>query len=702
MTARTQVKFFNRELSWLEFNRRVLEEAADPRNPLLERLRFYCIFHSNLDEFFMVRVASLHHLIEKGEQDPDRTGATPAQQLDSVSTRVRALRAESARLYQAELLPALAREHFRILQAGEMSPAQQKHLDRYFEGEVYPVLTPIAIDEAHPFPHLPGLALNLAISLRSSGRPDAEDHLAIVQVPHRLPGLTRLPDGNESFYCWLGDVIRERLTTLFSGYELLEVAGFRLTRDSQMELDDEGSQDYVRMLESELRKRGTARPIRLEYEDTMSPGLLKRIQQGLGVEELAMMPISGPLDPRPLLSLADMPGYETLHYRPQLPVFPAALDEGRSLFDIIRDHDLLLHHPYDSFDPVVEFFRTAAEDPDVLAIKQILYRTSGAGSPVLSALIRAAERGKQVTVLVELTARFDEERNIGWARDLEQSGAHVLYGLSGLKTHAKIALVVRREPQGIRRYVHLGTGNYNEKTARVYTDFGLFTADDDFGRDASGFFNAITGYSEPPMFNRLVMAPLGLRDSILMLIRREADRARSGQKSGITAKMNSLVDAAIIEELYAASGAGVPIRLNVRGICCLRPGVPGLSENIQVVSIVDRYLEHSRAFVFHNGGDQEVYLSSADWMPRNLDRRVELMFPLLQQACRVRVMEALEAQFADNQKARRLMPDGAYQGITQGKAEPIRTQETLYRALRAEHDRIRSTPPARFVPLERQ
>jgi len=701
MTSRTQVRFFNRELSWLAFDRRVLEEAADPRTPLLERVRFYCIFHSNLDEFFMVRVAALHHAIERADLETDRTGATAAQQLASVLARVRALRAESARLFCEELLPALAREHIRILQPGEISAAQQKHLDRYFEREVYPVLTPIAIDEARPFPHLPGLALNLAVLLRSAGQPDAGDRLAVVQVPHRLPGLTRLPDGSGSLFCWLGDVIRDRLATLFSGFELLEAAGFRLTRDAQMELDDEGSQDYMRMVESELRKRGTAKPVRLEYEERMSPDLLRRLEQGLGIEEHAVMPVSGPLDPRPLQSLVDLPGCEKLRYRPQPPVFPAMLAEGRNLFDIIRERDVLLYHPFDSFDPVVEFLRTAAEDPDVLAMKQILYRTSGAGSPVLSALIRAAERGKQVTVLVELTARFDEERNIGWARDLEQAGAHVLYGLSGLKTHAKIALVVRRESEGIRRYVHLGTGNYNEKTTRVYTDFGLFTAADDFGRDASGFFNAITGYSEPPMFARLVMAPLGLREAILTMIRREANRARSGQGSGITAKMNSLVDAAIIEELYAAGSAGVPIRLNVRGICCLRPGVPGLSENIQVVSIVDRYLEHSRVFVFHNGGDREVYLSSADWMPRNLDRRVELMFPVLQEECRARVLEALEAQFADNQKAKRLLPDGAYQAATPGKAEPFRAQEALYQTRRAEQDRLLSILPSRFVPLER-
>ncbi len=701
MTAGPKPRFFNRELSWLEFNRRVLEEAQDPRNPLLERLRFHCIFHSNLDEFFMIRVASLYRLMEEGDNGPDPSGLTPSQQLESVFNKVREMRAASSNLYLEELLPALEREHIRILRPDGLNAAQQKHLDWYFESEVYPVLTPVAIDDAHPFPHLPGLAVNLAVLLRPSQQPEAAERMAVVQVPGRMPGLTRLPDGNEFFFCWLSDVIRERLPSLFSGYEILEVAGFRLTRDAQVELDDEGWQDYMRMIESELNKRRTARTIRLEYQEEMSTALLRRIQQGLGVQDAALQPVRGPLDPRPLLSLADMPGNEKLHYRPQPPLLPHVFTEQRGIFEIIRDNDILLHHPYDSFDPVVEFLQAAAEDPDVLAIKQTLYRTGGEGSSVLKALIHAAGKGRQVTVLVELTARFDEERNIGWARDLEQAGAHVLYGLAGLKAHAKIALVVRREPGGIRRYVHLGTGNYNEKTARLYTDFGLLTAADDFGRDASGFFNAITGYSEPPMFNRLIMAPIGMRESILTMVRREADRARSGQSSGIMAKMNSLVDKAIMEELYAASCAGVPVDLNVRGICCLRPGVSGLSERIRVISIVDRYLEHSRAVVFHNGGDPEVYVSSADWMPRNLDRRVELMFPIVQPAARERVIRALEAQFADNQKTRLLRPDGTYERITAANAESNRVQEFLYRSLLAEHDRIRSIPPVRFVPLER-
>jgi polyphosphate kinase len=395
-----------------------------------------------------------------------------------------------------------------------------------------------------------------------------------------------------------------------------------------------------------------------------------------------------------------MPGYERLRYRLQPPLLPGSFAQERSIFDILGEQDLLLHHPYDSFDPVVRFVQQAAEDPDVLAIKQTLYRTSGKNSPMANALLHAAENGKQVTVLVELTARFDEERNISWARDLEEAGAHVLYGVAGLKVHAKIVLVIRREPSGICRYVHLGTGNYNERTARLYTDFGLFTCAEDFGSDATAFFNAITGYSEAPVFNRLVMAPVGMREKLILLIRREADWARTGQNSEILAKMNSLVDPKIIRELYEASKAGVKILLNVRGICCLCPGLPGVSESIRVVSILDRYLEHSRAFAFGNGGNSEVYLSSADWMPRNMDRRVELMFPILQKDLREKVIQGLRAQMADNQKARLLKADGAYERVHAGRSDPLRVQEYLYQRGVEEQERARSLTPVRFVPIK--
>jgi polyphosphate kinase len=696
MTSNQSNNFLNRELSWLEFNARVLEEAQDEGNPLMERLRFFCIFHSNLDEFFMVRVASLQQLVKIGDNNPDPAGLTPGVQLKRIFSRVRTLYDLSYSMYCDELLPALSRASIYIRTADQLKTDQIKYLDDYYETEIYPVLTPITIDEKQPIPRLPGLAVNIAVLLESAKSPEDAPRLAVVQVPGRLPGLLRIPDGETLEMCWLRTAIQRGLPRLFPGYRIVESAGFRLTRDSELELDDEGMSDFVGMLESELKKRKNAKPIRLEHE-AMSRELLARLRESLEVHEESLFPCSGPLDPKPLWSLSDMPDLAHMRYRRQPPILPPDFEENGNIFDKLKEKDFLLHHPFDSFDPVVRLLQAAAEDPDVLAIKQTLYRTSGKDSPIVGALVRAAESGKQVTVLVELTARFDEERNIHWARDLEEAGAHVLYGLVGLKVHAKITLVVRREPASIRRYVHLGTGNYNEKTACLYTDMGLLTSSEEFGGDASAFFNTITGYSEPPFFNRLIMAPNGMRENILRLIRREADWARTGQNSEILAKMNSLVDPEIIRELYAAAGEGVRIRLNIRGICCLKP-VPG--EPIQVTSIVDRYLEHSRAFVFGNGGNPEVYLSSADWMPRNLNRRVELMFPVLQEDLKNRVIEILKTQLEDNQKSRRLKPDGTYERTKARKSEKLRAQEELYRMALDEQKRTRSLTPERFVPIE--
>lgn len=699
MSARRADIFLNREISWIQFNLRVLEEAQDPRNPLLERLRFFCIFHSNLDEFFMVRVASLRRQVEEGDNDPDPSGMTPRQQLESIDERVRQAYEASRRLFHQELIPALAKENIHIRSLDRLKPEQEKYLDQYFEKEIYPVLTPVAVDASRPVAWFPGLTSNLAVLLQPEKEGEAAARMAVVEIPGRLPGLLRLPGDGRLEMCWLSDAVRRRLSSLFTGHRVLQVGGFRLARDSELELDDEDPRNYMGMLETELKKRRRARPIRLEHEP-MSPDLLQRIRAAFGLQDSELYRVEGPLDPRPLLTLVEMPGYEHLRYRPQPPLERLQIRENRGIFDAVREKDMLLHHPYDAFDPVVWFLQAAAEDPDVLAIKQTLYRTSGKGSPVVRALIRAAESGKQVTVLIELTARFDEERNIGWARDLEDAGARVIFGLAGLKVHAKITLVVRREPSGICRYVHLGTGNYNERTARGYTDFGLFTCAEDFGGDASAFFNTITGYSEPPPLNRLVMAPTDMRDRLVMLIRREADWARSGRASEILAKMNSLVDPKIIQELCAAGRAGVKIQLNVRGICCLRPGVPGLSDNIRVVSILDRYLEHARACVFGNGGNPEVFLSSADWMPRNLDRRVELMFPVLQEDLKERVIRVLRAEMSDNQKARILKPDGGYERVSAGRSEPFRVQERLYLQGVEEQERLRSRTPVRFVPIE--
>lgn len=699
MSTQQPSDYLNREMSWLEFNARVLEEAQDSETPLLERLRFFSIFHSNLDEFFMVRVASLQHLVKLGENNPDPCGLTPRQQLKKIFVRVRTLYETSYSLYTDELLPALAAEKIHILSTEQLSPGQMKFLDEYFEKEIYPVVTPIAIDPRHPFPRLPGLIVNLAVLLKPENNPEEKPGLAIVQVPGKPPGLLRIPDGPGLEMCWMKDAVRRNVPRLFPGYSIQEIAAFRLTRDAELEVDDEGRSDFVGMLESELKKRKKAKPIRVEHE-AMSAQLLGRLQEALEVPDESLFPCSGPLDPKPFFSLSDMHGLEHLRYRRQSPLLPPEFEGNREIFDILKEKDILLHHPYDSFDPVVRLIQAAAEDPDVLAIKQTLYRTSGKDSPMVRALIRAAESGKQVAVLVELTARFDEERNISWARDLEEAGAHVLYGLVGLKVHAKITLVVRREPAGITRYVHLGTGNYNEKTAGLYTDIGLLTCSEEFGSDASAFFNTITGYSEPPFFHHLIMAPAGLRKKICLLIRREADWARSGQKSEILAKMNSLVDPEIIQELYAAGNAGVRIQMNIRGICCLKPGVAGLSDHIRVTSIVDRYLEHSRVFIFGNGGNPEVYLSSADWMPRNLNRRVELMFPVLQEDLKHQVREILQAQLADNSKARLLKPDGSYEKVQVNRAEKLRVQEYLYRKALEEHNHIRSLTPVQFIPKE--
>ena len=699
MSTRRSGIFINRETSWLEFNGRVLEEAGDAGNPLLERLRFFCIFRANLDEFYMVRVASLEHMIEGTGNQPDPAGLSPSEHLLAIAVHARRLYDASGELYCGELVPGLEKEGIFIRKPGALKPEQDKYLDGYFEREIYPVLTPVAVDETHPLPWIPGLTFSLAVLLEPEKTKDEAPRLAVVQVPGGLPGLIRLPGGEGLELCWLHDAVRRRLADLFTGHRIREVAGLRIARDSELDIDEDGMEDYVGTLESELKKRRRAKAIRLEHEP-MSAELLERIRKALDVSEENLFAARGPLDPRPLLLLADMPGYERLRFKPQPPQPRADITGERDLFDILRERDVLLHHPYDAFDPVARFIQAASEDPDVLAIKQTLYRTSGAESPIVRALVRAAEDGKQVTVLVELRARFDEERNIRWARDLEEAGAHVLYGLAGLKVHAKIALVVRREPSGIRRYVHLGTGNYNERTARVYTDFGLLTCAEDFGRDASAFFNTITGYSEPPLFNRLIMAPTGMRDRVLQLIRRETDWARNGQGAEILLKMNSLVDPKIIQELCAAGKAGVRISMNVRGICCLRPGIAGTSDNIRVVSIVDRYLEHSRVFAFGNGGNPEAYLSSADWMPRNLDRRVELMFPVLQQDLRDKVIAILRTQLGDNQKARVLRQDGTYEKVAAGRAEPLRAQECLYQKNAEEQERVRSLTPVRFKPIE--
>jgi len=690
--------FLNRELSWLEFNGRVLEEACDATVPLLERLKFAAIVASNLDEFFMVRVAGLKQVVADGDTGPDHSGLSPAQQLTLISEQAHRM---VERLYATlleQILPELGPRGIRFVSAEGLEGEPDALLRRHFRNEVFPALTPMAIDSSRPFPVLASLSLNLAVLLEPA-EGDDEPRLAVVQVPARLPRLVRLPGGDGSTYVWLEEIIRAELAALFPGQSIRESTVFRVARDSELDLDDEGGVDLLHMLEGELRSRRGSRFVRLELEarssEAMAAILAARLE--LGPEDLYRIP--GPLDIRALLPLADLPALEDLRDPPLKPLPLVDLSDQSDLFAVLDARDLALHHPYEAFDPVVSFVSRAAEDPDVLAIKQTLYRTSG-DSPVVKALARAAEAGKQVTVLVELLARFDEQSNIRWARSLEESGAHVLYGIRGYKTHAKICLVVRRGRQGIRRYVHLGTGNYNDRTARLYTDFGLLTADEQIGADASAFFNALSGYSDPPRMKKLVMAPSALRDRFLDLIRREARRAEAGQPAEIRAKMNSLVDEEIIRALYDAAKAGVRIRLNVRGICCLRPGVKGVSESIDVVSIVDRFLEHSRVFHFRNGGDEEVYLSSADWMPRNLDRRIELLFPIEADDARRKVLDGLDAMFLDNVKSRWLQADGTYRRRKPAKGdEAFRAQVHLYREAERAFDKAHAAAPLTLEPV---
>jgi polyphosphate kinase len=691
--------FINRELSWLAFNERVLEEAATRTTPLLERVKFASITASNLDEFFMVRVAGLKHEHSEGDFEPDLAGLTPVEQLAAIAQRAHVLVADLFRLITADLLPALADHGIRVTTVAELADAQRAAVSSYFRDEVLPALTPLAIDVSRPFPMLSSLSLNIAVWLPPAAGADRR-RLGIVQVPARLPRLVRVTAPSGFAFVFLEDVIRTHLDLLFPGQQMLEAAVIRLTRDAEIELDDEGGRSYLEVVEDELRRRRRSDVVRLEIEAAATDELLDVLVDQVRVDPDDIYRIPGPLDLRALGALLELPDLDELRDPPWRPVDVLDDDEKANIFAVLDQRDVLLHHPYDSFDPVVALVVGAAEDPDVVAIKQTLYRTSG-DSPIIEALREAADQGKQVTVLVELLARFDEERNLRWVRTLEEAGAHVIYGIQGYKTHAKICLIVKRTPKGIRRYVHLGTGNYNDRTARLYTDFGLMTASPVFAEDASAFFSALTGYSDPPHMRKLVMAPTELRARLLKWIARERRRAEAGQPAEIRAKLNALIDKDIIEALYAASRAGVRVLLNVRGICALKPRLKGVSETIEVVSIVDRFLEHSRIYYFRNAGEDEVYLSSADWMTRNLDRRIELMFPIEDESCRAKVLHALDAMFRDNVKARELGPDGVYRRKKRERGEEaFRAQQYLYEDARRRDAQGRSAPVS-FVPRVR-
>jgi len=693
--------FINRELSWLTFNERVVEEAADPTNPLLERVKFVAIAVSNLDEFFMVRVAGLVHAVVDGDKTTDAAGLTPARQLEAVQIRAHEMIARIYELTNRDLLPALRRAGIRVLAWRELPLSTQQALSAYFRDEVLPVLTPLAIDMSRPFPLLTSLSLNLALRLPPSAS-ETDPRIAIVQVPQGLTRLVPVAASDRCEFILLEDIIKEHLSDLFPGQTIVESALIRLARDAELELDDEGGRTQLEAVERELRRRRKSDVVRLEVTSDISSELLALISERLDVGPEDVYQINGPLDLRVFMQLVELPGFDTLRDEPHRPVATLESEHRTNLFSVIDEDDLLIHHPYESYDPVLALIDQAASDPAVVAIRQTLYRTS-AGSPIIASLQRAAEANKQVTVLVELTARFDEERNITWARALEEAGAHVIYGVRGYKTHAKLCLIVRRTPRGLRRYVHLGTGNYNERTARLYTDFSLLTSSQVFAEDATAVFTALTGYSDPPRLKRLVMAPTALRVRFLKLIDRERRRAEAGQPAEIAAKMNSLTDEEIIAALYRAAESGVSIRLNVRGMCSLRPGVPGLSERIEVVSIVDRFLEHSRIYTFLNGGDQEVYLASADWMNRNLDKRVELMFPIESAEHKAKVLAALHAMFADNVKARSLAPDGTYHRKQPAEGErPVRAQVLLQEQVQSRQARAADPAGVILMPQQRR
>ena len=698
MTTETSL-FINRELSWMAFNERVLEEAADPSTPLLERVKFAAIAAANLDEFYMVRVASVKRAVEEEDAEDDPAGLAPHEELSAIRRRSRAFLESLYRLVNDMLLPAMAVSGISLVAVRDLDDARRAALATFFREAVLPVLTPLAIDVSRPFPLLSSLSLNLALILEPTAGEEPR-RLAIVQVPAGLTRLVEVAGGDTYTFVLLEDVIRTHIGQLFPGQTILETTVIRLARDAELELDDEGGRTHLEIVEREVRRRRRSDVVRLEVESSTSEELQAILRDQLDISPEEVYAIPGLLDLRVLFGLTELPGFDALREPSLQPASVLRDHEQTNVFEVLDNRDLLLHHPYEAYDPVIAFVAQAADDPDVLAIKQTLYRPS-VGSPISAALQRAAERNKQVTVLVELTARFDEERNIQWARALEQAGAHVIYGVKRYKTHAKICLVVRRTPHGLRRYVHLGTGNYNERTARVYTDFALMTSSQTIAEDASAFFSALTGYSDPPRLKKLVMAPTHLRPRFLKLIERERRRAEGGQPAEIIAKMNSLIDEEIITALYAASQAGVVIRLNVRGMCALRPGVPGISETIEVISIVDRFLEHARIYYFMNGGDEQVYLSSADWMSRNLDKRVELMFPVDDPGHKNSVLYALRAMFRDNLKARCLRADGTYERKHPAAGEqPFRVQQHLQDEARRRTTLARDRKGVTFSPEE--
>lgn len=669
--------YYNRELSWLKFDYRILSEARDKNNPLFERLKFLSITASNLDEFFMVRVASLKDMVHAGYEKEDIAGMMPKKQLAAINEDTHELVNLQYSTYNRSLVPLLKQNGIHMIAHHEgLTKKQAAFVDRYFEDNVYPVLTPMAVDSSRPFPLIRNKSLNLGALVRKKGEKDAEVEFATVQVPGVLPRVVEIPDEKERVFIFLEEIIERNIEKLFLNYDVLCIHPFRIMRNADLSIGEDEAEDLLKEIEKQLKKRQWGEAIRLEVEEGIEKRLLKIIRKELKISEEDIYYINGPLDLTVLMKLYGVDGFDYLKeekFTPQpVPELPADCD----IFEEIRKRDILLHHPYQTFTPVVDFIKRASRDPQVLAIKQTLYRVSG-NSPIIAALAQAAENGKQVSVLVELKARFDEENNIVWAKMLEKAGCHVIYGLLGLKTHSKITLVVRKEEDGIRRYVHLGTGNYNDATAKLYTDMGLLTCREDIGEDATAVFNMLSGYSEPRTWNKLSLAPLWMKDRFLYLIQREMKFAKEGLEARIIAKMNSLCDRQIISALYEASAAGVKIDLVVRGICCLKTGIPDVSENITVRSVVGTFLEHSRIFYFENGGDGEYYMASADWMPRNLNRRVEILFPIEQPDLKEKTAHVLECLLQDNLKAQILQPDGSYEKVDRRGKMPFGAQKNF-------------------------
>lgn len=681
--------YFNRELSWLEFNGRVLEEAYDRKNPLLERTKFLSIVSSNLDEFFMIRVASVREQLNAGLSKPDSSGMTPSEQLKRISLKAHGMVHEQYNCYNRSVIPPLKKEGVSFLKIYDLNREQQKYIEDYFDNMLFPVLTPMAVDKSRPFPLILNKSLNIAVLLENRNPEDENDpeHIfATVQVPSILDRFLKLP-GEGHNYVFMEDIIKIYLDRLFRGHNIFCSGMYRITRDADLSIDEEGDEDLLKAIEKSVKKRKWGAAIRLEVEYEIDDRLLRILKKELEIKNDDIYYINGPIDLTFLAKFNGMLGPEFDHLRNEalVPVTPIDLAGSSDIFHTLRDKDVLLFHPYESFDAVIDFVKKASTDPEVLAIKQTLYRVSG-NSPIVKALAEAAENGKQVTVLLELKARFDEENNINWAKSLEKSGCHVIYGLVGLKTHCKITLVVRKEEDGIRRYVHLGTGNYNDITARFYTDIGLLTSDPYIAADASSVFNMLSGYSQLDRLYKMAVAPNGLRKKFVELIEMETRNARKGNKAAIIAKLNSLVDVGIIDSLYEASQAGVEIQLIIRGICCLRPGIKGLSENIKVISIVDRFLEHSRIYYFYNNGFEQVYLSSADWMQRNLERRVEVIFPVDDGKLKKRLKDILAVCLQDSVKARVLGQSGRYTHVDRRGKKYLQSQLALYDIIKEESE----------------